>query len=1711
MVRKLILKPFFPVIFLGLILSLNPLGAQQIKIDASPSSENTFKEVIANESGRYAAALDNNQGAIHIIDLFSATQVWKYQGSGYIRNLFFLNDSNIILLGASKIQILDIAKHKITSEYDSPYYIQDADYSSLSKTLALYSQNNIVLLHCESNAINQISSHAIKGIEQFKISADGQHLAYYSQKTISVVSLQDFKVTKRINAENIEAFDLGNDYLVFIYRTPFSYRLFDINGTPISQNISFHSFLKTNVSTVSAMDFGFLLQGYKSLVFVGKEGLQTIIKTNDYFYGAQIIKNIGKTLLWNPYGLSLIDIEGNTFTQFPASQITPTESIYNTFSTKYIFLSDTQIAFSKSQMPGAWISSHTASYCKALSISKFILLGFTDGTLQVWDTETEKKIASQSLAFSPTAVDIDPITGFIYFNNYNDNSIYFWDYIKNTLTFVFQDTFPVTALSAKNNQLYIGNIHGDISIVEENTFVHRFNSLLYGGISCLKHLDSGVMISSYGRFLILPENLADSAKMELYTGHNGYINHFCSTKNQKLFFTCSDDKNIKLWERKNQRLLESYSLDSISAKRMELENDNILHFQGFNFTSGTLADSFLQRSESLKKGEIVVQSPNNNKPLKLAVNHDGNLLAAVDNNTVKVRDLKSGFLISEFATDNHIINGITFTTDGKMLAVAAGQYVQCFDPITGKTIRIIDLSKTGYPGTLGGSPTFLGRSIHDVEAYNNVLVAIHHFNWHNPIILHKNSGLKLDEIYFNLSDEKDNQITDFSCNQDGSLFFTYGSHYVKAFSNGTPRVQLWAVPREGIDLTNKSYFDFMNLSPDAKHLLFVDFDPHFRVKIVDVASGKVIQNHSGGIGAIGKNGIYIHSLAKDQLIMRNIFSDTIVELDVQFDSEINAVVYNEKSDVFVVSDIWGNIKILEGRSGRLVNEISRWDQYTYSSKISESGSFMLINNRSGLYTINLNTLKRELIPGNNYPLSAVFSPINNLLFFRKESVFYSKNLLTGKIDSLFQSSIPPKNFENIAISSDGKILYYTSSDETVFFYDLKLHRHLPSVNRFKIPGIDGLVIRDVVTADNEILLKGVGIKTYGDSSGMRHITCTLGEPWKINQLSQEYLYERLGKTGFEALKFKRDAKVFVLSPSGNFLAFMQNYRLYVINNHSGDTLLNRDNPINSEIEDIVFNETDNLFIVGFSDGWFEVYDLANKATTIDGTIPVSGLAMLYRVQANKMGIESLDFGTGKLIVKGKNAFVSIFDARNGFAKQLDMDFIKDQDQIYITPSGYYYATKNALNYIAYKQDLDIYPLGQIDLIFNRPDEVLKAVNSSDTQLYQSFYAAYKKRVQQSIFKPNLSLTTLKAPVTRIKNLGEIPVYVSTEKIALNIEVSDARTPLRKLDVWINGVPVFGSTGIVLTRNSVFQLDTSLTLMLSEGRNFIEIGTTNSLGIESFKTSLAVSFTALKPSISKVYFIGIGIDNFADSSNNLNYSCKDIRDLNAQLQHKFGNNLISHTLYNQDVSIQNILALKSILLNTNVNDKVIIAYSGHGLLGSNYDYYLSTYTVNFLKPEKNGLPYKLFENLLDSIPARKKLMLIDACHSGEIDRSGAILLQAVGDSMGLIKGSKIRNTNATPRLGLTNSFELMQDLFISIGKSTGSVIISASAGTQFALEKGNLKNGVFTYTILEAMNSKTNLKVSELKTYVGKRVEEITNGMQKPTSRNETLTNDWIVW
>ncbi len=452
----------------------------------------------------------------------------------------------------------------------------------------------------------------------------------------------------------------------------------------------------------------------------------------------------------------------------------------------------------------------------------------------------------------------------------------------------------------------------------------------------------------------------------------------------------------------------------------------------------------------------------------------------------------------------------------------------------------------------------------------------------------------------------------------------------------------------------------------------------------------------------------------------------------------------------------------------------------------------------------------------------------------------------------------------------------------------------------------------------------------------------------------------------------------------------------------------------------------------------------------------------------------------------------------------------ENDYLVHNGSGYFKTTgkSNRINFSIDKKPLSF---SSFDIKYNRPDLLIETIGAADSAILAAYRGACQKRMKRSGYNYTGG-DIVSLPEAVILNKDRIGYAQSLEKLTLVIRGLDSIYPLDRFNIWVNEVPVFGQRGISLRGRDLHRFDTTISILLSAGDNMIETAVTNVYGTASYRQPLAVQY---RPAVSPreiIRFAGIGIDRFADSQYNLRYSCKDIRDLSVKLKAKYGDALFVDTLFNEHVTIEQIKMLRQNLLQTSVNDKVIIAYSGHGLLSRDFDYYLSTYAVNFEKPEQNGLAYEELENLLDSIPARKKLLLIDACHSGEVDKEELVRINTVSGSLQLKKGIRpVAYPQTENHVGMKNSFELMQSLFINVGKNTGATIISAAAGTQFALERGDLKNGVFTYSILEAMGRYKTIKISELKRIVGERVEQLTNGLQKPTSRNETIATDWSLW
>ncbi|OIQ29786.1 MAG: hypothetical protein BM555_05575, partial [Crocinitomix sp. MedPE-SWsnd] len=459
----------------------------------------------------------------------------------------------------------------------------------------------------------------------------------------------------------------------------------------------------------------------------------------------------------------------------------------------------------------------------------------------------------------------------------------------------------------------------------------------------------------------------------------------------------------------------------------------------------------------------------------------------------------------------------------------------------------------------------------------------------------------------------------------------------------------------------------------------------------------------------------------------------------------------------------------------------------------------------------------------------------------------------------------------------------------------------------------------------------------------------------------------------------------------------------------------------------------------------------------------------------------------------------------------------DQKPILYTPDRYYMSGYGAEKHLYFQKELRTYKFEQFDLKYNRPDIILERLGYADSALVGAYHSAYLKRLKKMGFTEKMLEDDFHLPEIEIENFEELPTLHDQGSIDIKLKIEDTKYKLDRINVWVNDVAVYGADGISLRDKDVQDYSTALKVDLAKGKNKVQVSVLNQAGAESYKETFEIECSAGKND-PDLYLITIGESEFQQSDFNLTYAAKDAKDIAALFdKSKAYGEVKTKTLVNQEVTKENVLGLKSFLAEADINDEVMIFIAGHGVLDANLDYFFATYDMDFQQPQNKGLAYEDLEGLLDGIKPLKKTLMIDACHSGEIDKDEVELAEVDAQEDGDVQFRAVGNT-ASPKLGMQNTSELTKSLFTDLRKGTGATVISSAGGMEFAMEGDDWSNGLFTYCFIKGIKSKAadydkngEIWLSEIKRYVSEQVTELSNGKQQPTSRIENQVVDFRVW
>ncbi len=1109
----------------------------------------------------------------------------------------------------------------------------------------------------------------------------------------------------------------------------------------------------------------------------------------------------------------------------------------------------------------------------------------------------------------------------------------------------------------------------------------------------------------------------------------------------------------------------------------------------------------LAYAASAQQPETLIQLGHSDRVRCVSVTPDAKFaVTGSGDNTIKLWNVSNGQLIRTFNGHHGLVYAVQISNDGKSVYSCSWDDKRTlkWDALTGKILK----QYINY-----ASPVSVIALSHDTKllacaAPDGVLILnTSDFTLRRKISIAKPTLIKFSpedtRLYIATDEYKKETILCYSIS-NGMLLNSLPSLY----------------GAESFDLSNdkivvSNYKEIICLNLNTKQKIYSIAKDSFKITTV-------CMNKIGHMIAYGLEDGTILTAMLDGTLLKDV-NGTIVKFEKKHTGILNQLQFSD-DDKFLItaSNDWSS-KVFSVNTGKVVRNLTSRSEYIQSLCLSGSGNFLSFasghletGNHIGVWDLQRGKLfpfypKEEV---NSFFSQVAFSPRNKTIAaanINGNLSWYSfpyngnigkmtigdapvtcvaitpngKNYLAGTKEGKLIFWRPDRNksetieadksgIASLGISPDARAIALGTLDGKLLLYDYesktilrKIESHSANTGYYDTSNVMAYGSVTSMSMDGHFAQRYASIMSVAFSADSKLIAACGGNWIKIYDAGtgQMMTHIKVYGAGFCTLNFSADGK-YLCSGGADFKV-----RIYETSNGA---LLKTFVGHQNEVRSVLFSANQKYLISGSLDTQIKIWDIVGEKELLSYVVMQGG-----------------------------------------------------EDYVITNPQGYYYATKGAAKVLSFRIGNEIYPFEQFDLKYNRPDIILNDIsklafanekNNQNVPLIKSYYVAYQKRLKRAGFEESELGSTFHVPTITL-NGSDLPLSTKHPWITFKIKAEDNLYQLKSVNIWVNDVPVYGVKGMLIRGKSYDGLST---IELGSEKNKITVSCMNEKGVESYKESFEIVFEGGVINY-KTYFIGVGISHYKNTDFNLKYAAKDVTDLSKMLEPK---NVTVVLLTDENATKENILKVKELLMKTSVNDKVILSLSGHGLLSKDLDFYYATYDVDFVHPETNGLLYDDLESILDGIPARNKLLLVDACHSGEVDKSENIQVADGPPKPGVsgisAKGSALILDSAS--IGLDNSFELMQDLFSDISNGNGAIVISAAGGKEYALESDQWNNGVFTYCVLNALkngaadtNQDKKTTVVELKNYVSSQVQSLTGGKQKPTSRKENLENNWEVW
>ncbi len=405
--------------------------------------------------------------------------------------------------------------------------------------------------------------------------------------------------------------------------------------------------------------------------------------------------------------------------------------------------------------------------------------------------------------------------------------------------------------------------------------------------------------------------------------------------------------------------------------------------------------------------------------------------------------------------------------------------------------------------------------------------------------------------------------------------------------------------------------------------------------------------------------------------------------------------------------------------------------------------------------------------------------------------------------------------------------------------------------------------------------------------------------------------------------------------------------------------------------------------------------------------------------------------TQVLFTDGGKIMVSV--DMDGVTKAWDMELNKAVfEQVHIgkndwmvrTPEGFFTATDGAMRYIHFAKGNQTFKLDQFFDDYYRPDLIRDLRSSNKDRNIKNLDQNLEKNPPPGV----------KLAVIEMKKGESAMVTTRVIDRGAGVKTVSLYHNSKKLKVLKKPIKTKGDT-------SYYREE----MQLVNGINEFTVIAENKAGFESSPAKESIEVIKGTKD-SKCFIFAIGINEYQNPKFNLNYARADAnsvietfeenaRDLFSEVQ------VIS--LFDSKANKDKILSsLDDLAAKASINDVLVFYYAGHGTVVENRFFFVPHETSRLfdLKSlEETAISAEEMQQRLQSIKALKQIIIMDACQSG-----GSVELLA---QRGAVEEKAIAQ----------------------LSRSAGIHVMASAGSNQYASEFADLGHGVFTYSLLEALN------------------------------------------